>query len=76
MQTTESLILEYGRTKQNTKEARRCRARIRSRSRNGDYLARQFLGHDFTIPLSKFGERSIKNIRRVLTNWLTFQKRQ
>jgi len=76
MQTTESLILEYGRTQAGTDQARRCRKRIRSRSRNGDYLARQFLGHDFTIPLSKFGGRSVKNIRRALTNWLTFQKRQ
>jgi len=76
MQTTESLILEYGCSKVGTDQARRCRKKLRSRSRNGDYLARQFLGHDFTIPLSKFGERSIKNIRQVLTNWLTFQKRQ
>ena len=76
MQTTESLILEYGRTQSGTKEARRCRKHLRTRARKGDYLARQFLDHDFTIPLSKFGERSIKNIHQALTNWLTFQKRQ
>ncbi len=76
MQTTESLILEYGRTQQGSKEARRCRRRLKGRARKGDYLALQFLGHDFTIPLSRFGGRSVKNIRQALTKWLTFQKRQ
>jgi len=74
MQTTESLILEYGRTQVGTAQAGRCRKRIQSRSRKGDKLAHAFLHHDFTFSASRYGERSVKNIRRVLIKWLRAKK--
>lgn len=74
MQTTEALILEYGRTQAGTLQARHCRKRIRSRSRKGDKVAHAFLHHDFTFPLTRHGGRSVKNIRRVLIEWLRSKK--
>ena len=74
MQTTEALILEYGRTQAGTLQARHCRKRIRNRSRKGDKLAHAFLHHDFTFAVSRYGERSVENIRQVLTKWLSFKK--
>jgi hypothetical protein len=47
MQSTESLIFEYGRTPKNSQFACRARKRIRQRARKGDKLAINFLGASF-----------------------------
>ena len=63
MQTTQSLIFEYARTRVETKEANRCRKRLRKRAKNGDKIAQRFLATSF--PPTK----SLAKLRTMLIEW-------
>jgi len=63
MQSTESLILEYGRSHIRTARAHGLRQRIRRRARKGDDLAKRFLG-------ASFREGGIPAIQKQLASWL------
>jgi len=66
-QTTEALILQYGRVHVGDKEAGRLRRRIRTRATKGDKLAQAFL-------VTRFKPGDVKYIQAQLRAWLGQQK--